>query len=538
MLRFAPNFSLLGNLQGRALALSCLLAAVACRSGEQGAAPARDGALPALPSRDAAVHEAGVHEGAARDAGLADAGAADAAVALGNVARPTFCARPGEDAVRDLFCGPTLPSITSLFALEQRLQVGPVLLPGASTDGSYDASALDPTSLVDVAVFMGHSTALSGHLVSPINPRAIIIGPNAVLTFQRGVQQIEVAAPARDDSGFNFYLLEFEQACTHSERGCKPGDLYTPRIEQDWQRVSVRDDEELKNTTLDCRQCHQRGLDAPILLMRELEGPWTHFFEPFDGGSYESPGLEGRPLVEDYVDAKGDERYGGIGSDIIRHTVGFVLQNIVRSAQPLLFDAPRISEERFPFGPDGYATEPQPSPTWDKAYAAFKRGEQLALPYLAPRPADAQKQARLTEAYKRFRAGTLAADELPDLADIFPDDPMVRAQIGLQTEPGASAADALIQACGSCHNDVLDQTISRARFNIDLARLSPAELALAAERIQKPSSDPGVMPPREGRQLDDEARDKLLAYFRGAMRTAEDDARLKRAAMLGMAGGG
>ena len=98
----------------------------------------------------------------------------------------------------------------------------------------------------------------------------------------------------------------------------------------------------------------------------------------------------------------------------------------------------------------------------------------------------------LTDAYRRYRAGELAADELPDLADIFPDDPLVRAQIGLQTEPDATPADALIQACGSCHNDVLDQTISRARFNIDLARLDRAAIERAIERIELP-------PPRAAR---------------------------------------
>jgi hypothetical protein len=42
------------------------------------------------------------------------------------------------------------------------------------------------------------------------------------------------------------------------------------------------------------------------------------------------------------------------------------------------------------------------------------------------------------EAYRRYRQGELSDDELPDLSDIFPDDPKVRARIGLQTVPALS----------------------------------------------------------------------------------------------------
>ena len=267
-----------------------------------------------------------------------------------------------------------------------------------------------PGTLVDVAVFMGHSTALSGHLVSPINPRAIILGNSTVMTFQRGVQQVELATFARDRSALNFFLLTFKQACNERPEGCRPGDLYTPRIESDWTSVEIRDDEELKNTPLDCRQCHQRARETPMLLMRELQSPWTHFFEtdPIDGPALRLPGVRGSDLVEDYLRAKGDETYGGIDNAILRQTVGAILQNLVPRNQPLEFHAPKIEDERWPFrAEDGtYPATPSPSPTWEAGYEAFKRGEQLALPYFEPRPTDPQKQARLTEAYQQYRAGT------------------------------------------------------------------------------------------------------------------------------------
>jgi hypothetical protein len=74
-------------------------------------------------------------------------------------------------------------------------------------------------------------------------------------------------------------------------------------------------------------------------------------------------------------------------------------------------------------------------------------------------------------------------------------------------------AEALIQASGACHNDVLDQTISRARFDIALDRMSRAQLDLAIARIELPRDAPLAMPPPEGRQLAPAARDRLLEFY-------------------------
>jgi cytochrome c553 len=454
--------------------------------------------------------------------------------------KPGFCARPGEDAVRDLFCAESAPSITRLRELQDQLGVnGSIRAPEVTQYDDAGFALEDPNTIVDVAVFMGHSTALSGRLVSPINPRAIVLGKSTVMTFQRGVQQVEIVAFRRDVSQLNFYLLEFEQACNAT--GCKPGDLYTPRIESSWLRVGIRDAEELKNTTFDCRQCHQRGRETPMLLMRELEAPWTHFFE-LDSPDYQTgslPGVRGLDLVRDYNRAKGDEGYAGLAAYTLRHTFGVLLQNLVNRDQPVLFDAPKIEEERWPLdeATGAYPSAPHPSRTWQAAYEAFKRGDQLAMPHFDPRPTDPAKQAALGAAYQRYRSGELSADELPDLGDIFPDDPLTRAQIGLQNEPGASAPEALVQVCASCHNDVLDQTITRARFNVALERMSRAELDQAIERLQRDPHAAGAMPPPESRQLDAEARSGLIAYLRANQRSAQDDAFLQHAATQGMTGG-
>jgi mono/diheme cytochrome c family protein len=443
--------------------------------------------------------------------------------------RPALCDRPGDDRVRDVFCAEARPRIQSLLELEASLNFS-------------DAApiTLSRPGFASTVVALGHSTALSGRLVSPINPRLIMISQEArapsFLAFSRGVQQVEIIASDRALERFNFYLLRFEQACNLTPAACSAGDLYTPRIESDWQRIALQDDEDLENTPADCRQCHQRGRAAPIPLMRELRGPWTHFFAPPDQGPLPFPEAIGSDLSRDYMSAKGDEAYGGVPADGLVNSVGVTLENSVPLDQPLLFEGGTILNERWPWSPDGYAPAAQPSALWYDAFAAFKLGELQALPYPGGRATDLAKQEALSDAYRRVRAGTLSPDALPDLAEIFPDDPQVRAEIGLVTEPGAAPAQLLVQACGSCHNDVLDQSLSRARFNIALGRIEPAERAVAIARLALPRGAAGAMPPADARQLDAAGLRALQQYLRQDVRAAEDDALLDYAAQRGMAG--
>jgi mono/diheme cytochrome c family protein len=366
------------------------------------------------------------------------------------------------------------------------------------------------------------------------------MGTDIFLAFQRGAPRVEVAALARDGSTYNFYLLTFTRECNQSSAGCSPLELYTPRFETDWTSVVIQDDEDLKDTPSDCRQCHQRGRATSMLLMREISGPWTHFFEPMQATMSDPPlpGVSGGDLTHDYELAKNEEPYGGVTVTSVTASSPEDLEVRVGEAQPLVFDSGLIESELFPYGPNGYPAHALPSSTWLAAWEAFKRGEQLALPYAETRPTDPEKQARLTDAYASYRRGVLRADELPDLSDIFPDDPHTRAQLGLQTEPDATPAEALIQACGSCHNDVLDQTLSRARFNVAIGRVDRAELDTAIDRIGRDRAAPGAMPPSDARQLDEDVRSQLVDYLRRSAWPSDDTARLEHAGRLGMAGGG
>jgi mono/diheme cytochrome c family protein len=467
------------------------------------------------------------HVAAAPDAASGDAPDAEAGEPT---ARPEFCARPGADPVRTAFCADERPILRSL---EDVMTLVDANVATTAEDMDAGKGPATPLGTIRYVALLGHSTALSGHQVSPINPRAIVLGKRTLLAYQRGTQQVELASYTQDGTGLHFYLVRFEQACNARPHGCSPGDLYTPRIERDWTRYTITDEEALKNTPLDCRQCHQRGLERGTLLMRELESPWTHFFFP-PYTHVTLPGVNGTELTRDYLDAKGDEPYGGFAVEKVSLVAAAVLQTMVGPTQPLLFNAPQILAERYP---NGAVDAPQPSPTWEHAYEAFKRGEQLALPYLETRATDPEKQRRLTQAYQRYRSGEIRADELPDLADIFPDDPELRARIGLQTEPDATPVETLIQGCGSCHNDVLDQTVSRARFNVDLSRLDRAEIEAALDRLERPRGAPGAMPPPEARQLDPGARDRLIEFLRSDPSAREPNAQLSRAASLGMKGG-
>ncbi len=447
-----------------------------------------------------------------------------------------LCERESADAVRDAFCNGT-SAIHGLADLQASVGLDPAIPPdggGIPTLGGYE------TADQAVAVLLGHSTALSGELVSPINPRAILLNGVTLMAFNRGVQQVELASVDRVNGILNFYLVTFEQACNASARGCVPGDLYTPRLEADWTSVSLADAEDLKNTPSDCRQCHQRGTKSPLILMREFDGPWTHYFGPDVDTSSDFPEATGSDLTRDYFRARGDEPYAAMPKSLLRSTIGLTLENVVLFSQPLVFDGVAIMNERWPWTkpspmhPTGYEPEPRKSATWYAGYEAFKRGEQLALPFYAPRATDPDKQARLTAAYQSYLKGDTTADSLPDLSDIFPDDPETRAEIGLQTEPGATPAQALVQACGTCHNDVLDQTISRARFNVAVGRLPQLELAAAIERLNTPRDAPGTMPPPGRRQLDEDGRARLIDYLKRNVRTSDDDALLEHAARLGM----
>jgi hypothetical protein len=397
-----------------------------------------------------------------------------------------------------LFCGRADPQLTNLAQLRAALQLNSLFL-------------------------LGHSTALSGQLVSAINPRAIAISSGSlsapsskltVLAFTRGQQRVELAALDPSTRRFNFYLIEFSQACNRAANGCGPGDLYTPDIEAAWLEVRIRDDEALKNAPEDCRRCHGGGPNraGPMLLMRELLPPWTHWLR------------EMSRLRDDFISAKrapalegGSEPYAGTplgrvaSADALELPIESAQRLGLQPEQPLLFPSTLIASET---GELASALSRSASPTWRAMYDAFRAGNAPAPPYEFERAADNEKLAALAAQYQAFLAGTLPKDQLPDLSAVFPDDAQRQAEIGLTVEPDASAQDVLRQVCTECHNQALDPSVSRARFDADLSRIDSAEIATALKRIELPAGDARRMPPSGGRRLDSGARERLAVYLR------------------------
>ena len=153
---------------------------------------------------------------------------------------------------------------------------------------------------------------------------------------------------------------------------------------------------------------------------------------------------------------------------------------------------------------------PGQSATWNAIYERANRGDAIPVPYHDVKVTDPAKLAAMTRAYADYRAGLLAREDLPDIRDVFPDDPQLQARIGLTTEPGLSGEQVLTQACSMCHNQKLDQTISRSRFDVDLNLVEREVRERAIARIRLPADHPKAMPPALVRQLSDEGRERLI----------------------------
>lgn len=435
-----------------------------------------------------------------------------AGMAHGTAQIAAVCARDGDDAVRDAFCTDPAPDITSLAQLSAALRVDSASLTGlkAISDGVF----------TDIAI-TGHSTSLSARSVSAINPRAIafrteLVGASVLaLAFTRGEQFAEVIARDRKSQALNFYVVGFRQACNAGS--CTPGDLLTPAIESGWTELSLYDAHDVKNSVLDCAPCHQAGGPdtRSSLLMQEFNNPWTHWFwRQSDGG---------RALLDDYFAAKGDEPLAGMSATQIEAVDPNMLTSVVAVVSPgtpINFDSVRIEAEIAESAAAEGGSQPVDnsitgaSATWREAYERAKRGEQISLPYPNVKVTDPDKLARLTAAYRAYRAGELPPEQLPDLRDIYPDDPARQAELGVATEPGLDGRAVLMQACAQCHNARLDQQISRARFRADLQGMSRAERELAIARLSLPPENPLAMPPARLKVLSAEARARAMEVLR------------------------
>jgi hypothetical protein len=428
------------------------------------------------------------------------------ALATGKQQIDRLCGRGRTDRVIDAFCV-TKAEVRSL--LDLRAAVG------------FESNE----NIVDQGYALtAHSTSLSLRVVSAINPRIIFVRPQirretasvefVSLAFARGEQFAELAARDRNTDVLQFYLLTYEQDCNDKQGGCSPGDLLTEAVESDWKNVNVYAEEDLENTPSDCRTCHQPNGPGTqkILRMQELAPPWNHWFW--------RQAASGQAVLADYAAAKGDEMFAGLtGQEIVTSQPGllsFALTAVGSGTQPNAFVSATIEKE-VNDSANGRGGDqpidnsvPGTSKTWDGIYETAKRGEAIPVPYHDVKVTDPKKLADMTQAYTDYREGRLDRQDLPDLRDVYLDDPMRRAEMGFDTEPGLDGEGVLLQACAQCHNDRLDPTLSRARFQVDLSKIGREEKDKAIARLRIPAGEPHAMPPPQFRRLSDEARSRLI----------------------------
>ncbi|MET0342400.1 MAG: hypothetical protein ABW252_15455 [Polyangiales bacterium] len=487
--------------------------------------------------------------------------------------RRILCERPGKDPIRAVFCQAEAPKIGSLVELQRLLDldfraggatsasdVAPypkdgypagvtsaptVPTPPLPSDGypagltggialqtaypsdagtrnsPYPSGGPSTAPVRDASgranpqfALTAHSTSLVSRLTSAINPRALIFRQNqlehVVMGYVRGEQFVELAT--RDGAGRQaFFLLRFTQACNDAPAGCGPGDLYTPEAERNWTSWSLYAAEDVRNNVMDCAQCHQPGGPGtpPILRMQEQITPWTHWIRASTTG--------GGALLRDYRAAKGDETFAGIPGNLIDQSSPFNLQTLIATqgfgwSQPNEFSSTVIEDEVSDSAP-GQPERNVPrgkSATWSALYEKNVRGETIQVPYHDVKVTDPEKLATLTRAYAAYRAGSLPRAQVPDLSQVFPSDRQTLAEIGFAPKPELDGEALVRQLCTQCHNDTLDQSLSRARFHADLSKVSREERWLAAQRVMLPEHDLRSMPPRRFRTLTDDERARIV----------------------------
>jgi cytochrome c553 len=420
-----------------------------------------------------------------------------------------LCARSGKDSVRDVFCD-SVPEVHSLYDLQRVL--------GLDSESVTKLREIKTGGVTAISL-LGHSTSLAKHSVSSINPRLFQAKARfpsfemVLLAFSRGQQEVELISRDRVSGELRFYLVSFQQACNDEKQGCSHGELFTEAIEHDWTEMSLYDDSDLENTVLDCAPCHQP--DGPgtkqHIIMQEFNAPFTHWFSRDTEG--------GMALLADFLEAHGEQRYGGMTREQISVTDPTLLPTVILvrdAAYKGAFDSVMIEDEvkRSSASMGGEQPRdnryPGQSSTWQTAYATSLLGSALSLPYHDVKVTDPDKLGGVTEALQAFAREDMSVEDLPRLDDVFSDDAKLLAELGMTTDPDSDGQSVLLQACSQCHRPQLDQRLSRARFRADLQGMDRREKDLAIERLRLPPSDPLAMPPPRARILTDAAREQAI----------------------------
>jgi hypothetical protein len=346
----------------------------------------------------------------------------------------------------------------------------------------------------------GNSTSLVKTAVSAVNPRAIIfprvserrekLPEMTALGFVRGEPFVEVVSRDTTSGDYNFYLFTFERHCDY-EGGCDLASLLTEEVEHGWTAFSVYSEEDVGNTSLDCRSCHQPGGDGStkILRMQELENPWLHWFPQ----RFVQRTASDKLLTAQFMEAHAFESaYAGIPISSIQSAVdegsGAQLEALLvaegQAQQPNVFD-PRIEAE----AKDGAA-----SPTWDAQFQISLSGDSIPVPYPQADVTDPALRAASVKSYVDVVSGAAPRDTLLDLRGLFSED--AKQKLGLIPPPDASGSQVLSQICSRCHDGRASTAFTRSNFDVKrLAEMTREEKMVAIARLQEPPDSVLHMPP-------------------------------------------
>jgi mono/diheme cytochrome c family protein len=425
-----------------------------------------------------------------------------------------LCSRNNGDAVSKAFCASaTPPTITSIVDLQKL--VGLAFQAGNIANGTGGNPAFTMT---------GHSSSLVTRFTSPINPRAIIFTPPitrgrtgnnpkplasfVAMGFVRGEQFVELVSndpTANAGAGdLNFFLFRFTQACNATATGCTVDDLLTPKVESGYTSYSLYQDVDIKDTIFDCLQCHQTTGPgtAKILRQQELQNPWGHFFR--------NNRSNGEIMLADFAAAHGKtETYAGIPGAVIFNA------NTTNNngAGPFLGGGPDPAALEGLVENQGFKTQPNEfssgnlldkgeSAGWETLYDNAKTALDIPPPYHENLVTDPTLLATATTDYAAAIANNTPLTT--DIRDIF----LASAYQDLTFRPSADLVTAnnglgiMVQICQQCHNPSLDQTVSRAKFDVTkLATMDPAEKQKAILRLNLPDDVFRKMPPPRFRDL-------------------------------------
>jgi hypothetical protein len=406
-----------------------------------------------------------------------------------------LCARNNADAVSKAFCASaTPPSIKSLVDLQKLL--GLDFKAGNNSNGQNGNPAF---------VLTGHSSSLVTRFVSAINPRAIIFTPPkstgrvntpqpltslVAMGFVRGEQFVELVSNDPVSKDLNFFLFKFQQACNSAAGGCANGDLLTPAVESNYTDYTLYQDSDIKNTVFDCLQCHQTAGPTvkKTLRMQELQNPWGHFFR--------NNRTNGQAMLADYGTAHTTaETYAGIPGGAITNSDPAQLEGLVEN-------------QGFKNQPNEFITnnilDKGESAAWLTLYNNAKTGADIPPPFHENRVTDPTKLTMAASAYSSVMAGSMPMSLMPDIRNVFLDSALP----DLTFRPSTDLVQAqdghgiLVQMCQQCHNPNLDQTISRAKFDVTkLATLPADEKAKAILRLNLSTDAFRKMPPPRFRAL-------------------------------------